>query len=90
MAPKTKDQYAAEGITLSKRERAGGDVTQYVRGHKQWVKLIRSTDARAWYVARGYEGELTAHDRASYSMSAYRWTWNDAIEHAVQLIETWK
>jgi len=88
----TAKQYAAEGITISKRERAGlfGDVTQYVRGHRQWVKIIRQAKNRKWFVARGYEGELQAHDTVSYSFDAYRWTWDDAIAHAVRQIETWK
>jgi len=90
MAAKTKKQYAAEGITVSNRERDGLDVTQYVRGHNQWVKVIRQASERKWYVARGYANEAVAHDKASYSFTAYHWTWDDAVEHAARLIETWK
>jgi hypothetical protein len=92
MAAKTTKQYAAEGITISKRGRAGvfGDVTQYVRGRKQWVKITRQKWDGKWFIARGYEGVFAAHDSKAYSMKAYRWTWDDAIEHAVRLIETWK
>ncbi|MGF6996699.1 hypothetical protein [Paraburkholderia sp. GAS32] len=90
MIATTKAQYAARGFELSDRKREGHWTVQYLRGHRQWVKIIRETDKRRWYVARGYEGVTTAHDTAYHSFDLWRWTWSDALEHAAQQIETWK
>jgi hypothetical protein len=89
MTAKTKEQYAAEGIAISKREGEAGYTTQYVRGHKQWVKVIRDAKQRRWTFARGYEGVVTAHTREQWSIASLP-TWDDAIDHAARLIHTWK
>jgi hypothetical protein len=76
MPKKTRKDYAAEGIETSARTKESGWMTQYVRGHGQWVKGLRMADTRHWLFARGWSGEVTA--RQGWSISSIP-TWDDAM-----------
>jgi hypothetical protein len=61
---------------------------KYVRAEGQWVKITRHTD-KSFTIARGYKGEVKAHDVHTYS-SKWLPTWKRAIEHAELQIEMYK
>lgn len=90
MAKNAIHDYAGQGIALSKRERSGSFMAQYVLGHRQWVRITRDTTKRQWVFARGYEGELTAHEVSRWSFMPGMNMWAQAIEQAARLIIDYK
>jgi hypothetical protein len=72
-----------------KRTTSGTQTTDYVRAHKQWVKIIRDSKKRTFYFARGYESEIAAHHTALLPFSMIP-TWADAIAHAERMIDDYK
>lgn len=62
---------------------------RYVRSPRQWVKITRRADEKRWYFARGYTGEVKAHD-LSYWPFKHLATWQDAIDHAKQQIKDYE
>jgi hypothetical protein len=89
---KKADQLSAgEGITPSARDtdRHARTTTLYLRGHGQWVKIIRETVGRNWRFYRGYENVIQSHERQCWSIGSLA-TWDEAIKHAAQMIRDHK
>ncbi|MFM0608745.1 hypothetical protein PQR05_29865 [Paraburkholderia sediminicola] len=88
---KSDQQIAGEGITASARDtdRHARTTTLYLRGHGQWVKIIRESVPRNWRFYRGYENVIQSQERQTWSIGSMP-TWDDAIQHAARMIRDHK
>lgn len=59
-----------------------------IRKHNQWCKITRKSD-KSFCLARGYKGEIKAHDVCEYSAD-YLPTWKDALDFAYTKLDSYK
>jgi hypothetical protein len=72
------------------RTTQGYQTTDYVRGRRFWVKIIRDSKKRTFFFAQGYNGQTSGDfQRATWPLTVIR-TWADAIEHAEQMMKDWE
>ena len=59
-----------------------------VRTETQWVQITRDNEQRKFTFARGYKGNLSAHDIDSYP---FKWcaNWSEAIDFAQRKINSY-
>jgi hypothetical protein len=72
------------------RSTQGHQTTDYVRGPRFWVKIIRDSKQRTFFFAQGYNGSMSGDfQRDIWTFSVIR-TWAGAIEHAEQMMKDWE
>jgi hypothetical protein len=59
-----------------------------IRTVTQWVKITRDNESRTFTFARGYKGEVIAHDISTLS---FKWiaNWTAALDRANRSMETY-
>jgi hypothetical protein len=59
-----------------------------IRTSSHWVKITRDNKERTFTFARGYVGEVQAHDVGTY---AFKWVanWTEAIEKANRMMQNY-
>jgi len=52
----------------------------------KWVKITRDNEKRTFYFAKGYKGNITAHESQELSFK-WVWNWNEAQDYAIRFAD---